>query len=123
MKAGELDNTTPGWTIGWLELEGVDGRLQLKLAGNCHPDLAGWKFRIRRFEPELSLGDDEEAVDCTGINLNQSGHGGDITADQVIKHFEVSHKELAKRLMAGENPAFVWRKVCTWNGTATTTVA
>ena len=61
VKAGELDNTRLGWTVGWLELEGVDGRLQLKLAGNCHPDLAGWKFRIRRFEPELPLTEDDDA--------------------------------------------------------------
>ncbi len=33
------------------------------LAGNCHPDLAGWKFRIRRVEPELPLADDEERAD------------------------------------------------------------
>jgi len=110
VKAGELDNTTLGWTIGWLELEGVDGRLQLKLAGNCHSDLAGWRFRIRRFEPELPLADDEECADYTGINLDQSGHVGDITADQMIKHHEMSHKELAERLMACEKPPFVWRK-------------
>ena len=110
VKAGELDNTTLGWTIGWLELEGVDGRLQLKLAGNCHPDLAGWKFRIHRLKPELPLADDEERADYTGISLDQSGHVGDITADQIIKHHEMSHNELTERLMAGEKPPFVWRK-------------
>ncbi len=111
VKAGEIDNTRLGWTVGWLELEGVEGRLQLKLAGNCHPDLAGWKFSIRRFEPELPLtDDDDERADYSGINLNQSGHVGDITADQMIKHHEISHKELAERLMAGEKPPFVWRK-------------
>ncbi len=111
VKAGELDNTQIGWTVGWLELEGIDGRLRLKLAGNCHPDLAGWKLLIRRFEPELPLaGDDEERTDYTGISLDQSGHVGDITADQMIKYHEMSHKELAERLMAGEKPPFVWRK-------------
>jgi len=30
VKTGELDNTRPGWTIGWLELEGVD-EMQLYL--------------------------------------------------------------------------------------------
>jgi len=43
-----------GWTIGWLQLDGFSDRLQLKLAGNCQPDLASWKFRIHRIEPELS---------------------------------------------------------------------
>lgn len=45
VQAGELDNTQLGWTTGWLELDGFEHRLELKLAGNCHPDLAGWKFR------------------------------------------------------------------------------
>ncbi len=52
-KSGELDNTTLAWTVGWLELDGVDQRMQLKLVGNCHAGLAGWKFRIYRVEPEL----------------------------------------------------------------------
>ena len=49
--AGELDNTTQGWTIGWVRLRDRDEPLQLKLAGNCHPDLAGWKFKIVRTDP------------------------------------------------------------------------
>ena len=48
---GELDNTILGWTTGWLKIEGIEKPLQLKLAGNCHPDLAGWKFKIVRTEP------------------------------------------------------------------------
>ncbi len=54
VQAGELDNTRLGWTIGWLELTGFPERLRLKLAGNCYPDLAGWKFRIKRAMPELA---------------------------------------------------------------------
>jgi len=108
VKAGELDNTTLGWTVGWLELEGIDQRLQLKLAGNCHPDLAGWKFRIHRIDPELPT--EDASPDCSGISLDQSGHVGDITADQMIKHHEISDKELVRRLMAGEKPPFTWRK-------------
>ncbi len=50
---GELDNTTQGWTIGWIRLQDRDEPLRLKLAGNCHPDLAGWKFRIVRTEPSV----------------------------------------------------------------------
>ncbi|MCC7337275.1 MAG: hypothetical protein IT422_19465 [Pirellulaceae bacterium] len=111
VKTGELDNTQLGWTMGWLELDGIDERLQLKLAGNCHPDLAGWKFRIHRIEPELEndFGGDEPP-DYSGISRNQSGHVGDITADQMIKHFEISTEELVQRLRAGEKPPFTWRK-------------
>ena len=108
VQAGELDNTKLGWTIGWLELEGIDQRLQLKLAGNCHPDLAGWKFRIDRVEPALPEGD--RSPDYSGISFDQSGHVGDITADQMIKHHEIPDDELARRLMAGEEPPFTWRK-------------
>ena len=109
VKAGELDNTCPGWTIGWLELGGIDERLQLKLAGNCHPDLAGWRFRIHRIEPELQA-DIDGSPDYSGIRFDQSGHVGDITADQMIKHHDIPSKELVRRLMAGEKPSFTWRK-------------
>lgn len=111
VQAGELDNTQPGWTIGWLQLDGVADRLTLKLAGNCHPDLAGWKFRIKRTEPEPEEPDDEEELpDYTGISLDQSGHVGDITADQMIKHHDLSVAELLARMRAGEKPPFTWRK-------------
>lgn len=109
--AGELDNTHIGWTIGWLELEGFDERLQLKLLGNCHPDLAGWKFRIKRVLPEPGTDlDGDEDSDYSGISFDQSGHVGDITADQVLKHFEIGNDELIQRLRAGEHPPFTWRK-------------
>ncbi len=45
---GELDNTTLRWTTGWIRLQGRDEPLRLKLAGNCHPDLAGWKIKVIR---------------------------------------------------------------------------
>jgi hypothetical protein len=114
VQAGELDNTQRGWTIGWLQLDGFADRLQLKLAGNCHPDLAGWKFRIHRIEPELPSDkpqDDEDApFDYSRISLDQSGHVGDITADQMIKHHDISNDELVRRLLAGEKPPYTWRK-------------
>ncbi len=111
VKAGELDNTQLGWTVGWLELDSVPERLMLKLAGNCHPDLAGWKFRIHRIEPDLpkDFGGDEPP-DYSGISSDQSGHVGDITADQMIKHFDIPDDELVRRLNAGEKPQFAWRK-------------
>lgn len=109
LQTGELDNTQRGWTIGWLQLDGFTDRLQLKLAGNCHPDLAGWKFRIHRIEPELS-GDEDAPFDYSGISLDQSGHVGDITADQMIKHHDIPNDELVRRLIAGEQPPYTLRK-------------
>lgn len=111
VRTGELDNTRLGWTIGWLELTGIEGRLELKLAGNCHPDLAGWKFRIKRTMPALERDlKNGPAPDYDGISRDQSGHVGEITADQMIKHFDIPDEELAHRLMAGEKPSFIWAK-------------
>lgn len=111
VQAGELDNTVQGWTIGWLSLSGFTERLELKLAGNCHPDLAGWKFQIKRIEPEPEeLDEESDRADYTGIRHQQSGHVGDITADQMIRHYDIPDNELAARLMSGEKPPFTWRK-------------
>ncbi len=111
VRNGEVDNTRLGWTVGWLELDGVDERLELKLVGNCHPDLAGWKFRITRTAPELELALDGDALpDYTGISRDHSGHVGDITADQMVKQFDIPDRELAERLMAGEKPPYTWSK-------------
>lgn len=114
--AGELDNTLFGWTIGWLELSGFEFRLQLKLAGNCHRDLAGWKFRIHRVEPELPPkpndddNEDNKKIVHATIHHDQSGHVGDITADQMIKRFDMTEDEIVRRLMAGEKPPFTLQK-------------
>ena len=87
---GQLDNTTPGWTTGWIRLEGRAEPLKLKLVGNCCADLAGWKFRIVRTQPSP---DRDEAMDYDGITTNQSGTIGDVTADQMVRHFECSTRK------------------------------
>ena len=104
---GELDNTQRGWTIGWVQIQGRDEPLKLKLAGNCHPDLAGWKFRIVRIDP---IPDWAEDLQLDGIATDQSGTIGDVTADQMIKHFECSPKEFVERSYAGNQPETTWRK-------------
>jgi len=89
---------TPSFQIG----------LELQLAGNCHPDLAGWKFRILCIEPDPPKDcDGDEPPDYSGISRDQSGHVGDITADQMIKHHEIPIEELTRRLIADEKPPFV----------------
>ena len=105
---GELDNTILGWTTGWLKIEGVEKPLQLKLAGNCHPDLAGWKFKIVRTEPIPNW--TEPLNHAESIAVNQSGIVGDITADQTLKHFECSDKEFVQRFYAGDPPPTTWQK-------------
>ena len=68
---GELDNRTLGWTVGWVKLRGRDEALQLKLVGNCHPDLAGWKFRIVRTDP---IPDWVGESNFDNLATDQSGH-------------------------------------------------
>jgi hypothetical protein len=104
---GELDNTTPGWTVGWIRLEGRAEPLRLKLAGNCHPDLAGWRFRIVRTEPSV---DRDEPIDYSGIATDQSGTIGDVTADQDVRHYECSTKEFVRRCREGPPPPTTLRK-------------
>ena len=105
---GELDNTIFGWTTGWLKLQGIEKPLQLKLAGNCHPDLAGWKFKIVRTEPIPGWAEPLNHV--TSIATDQSGIVGDITADQTLKHFECSDIEFVQRSYAGDPPPTTWQK-------------
>ena len=106
--AGEIDNTTLGWTVGWIKIGGREEPLRLKLVGNCHPDLAGWKFKVVRTEPIPDWA--EPLCHLDSIATDQSGHVGDVTADQDIKHFECSDKEFVNRSYAGEQPPTVWRK-------------
>ncbi|MEM7314297.1 MAG: hypothetical protein AAF497_14200 [Planctomycetota bacterium] len=107
---GELDNTKLGWTIGWVTVQGPEKpvTLRLKLAGNCWPDLAGWKFRIVRTDPIPDWAEPIQHMD--NINPDQSGHVGDVTADQVLKHFECSPYEFVQRSHEGEAPPTVLRK-------------
>jgi hypothetical protein len=100
--AGELDNKILGWTTGWLKIEGIEEPLKLKLAGNCHPDLAGWKFKVVRTDPIPDWA--EPLSRSEKIATDQSGHVGDITADQLLKQFECSVEEFLERTRAGDPP-------------------
>jgi hypothetical protein len=104
---GELDNTTPNWTIGWIRLQGRDEPLRLKLLGNCHPDLAGWKFRVVRTDPIPAwVGPN----DYSGIATDQSGTIGDVTADQTLQHYECSSSEFVRLAHEGNRPPTTLRK-------------
>jgi len=54
--------------------------------------------------------DHDHNPDYSGIKLDQSGHVGDITADQMVKHSDIPTSELLRRMRAGENPPFTMRK-------------
>jgi hypothetical protein len=104
---GELDNTRRDWTIGWIRLLDREEPLRLKLAGNCHPDLAGWRFRIVRPEP---LPPWTKPADYEGIATDQSGTIGDVTADQMLHHYECSDNEFVRLLRDGRQPPTTLRK-------------
>ncbi len=104
---GELDNTTLGWTVGWIRLEGRDEPLRLKLAGNCYPDLAGWKFRVVRTE---TCPDRDATLDVTKMATDQSGLIGDVTADQMLRQYDGSSEEFLRRTKNGCQPPTIWRK-------------
>jgi len=97
---GELDNTRRGRVTGWLQLEGREQPLQLALEGNCHPDLAGWRFQIVRLEPVP--GWEEKTAVPEFIATEQSGKVGDITADMTIRHFDCPFEEFLTRRKLGE---------------------
>lgn len=106
----ELDNTTKGWVTGWILIQNQQQplKLSLKLVGNCHPDLAGWKFKVVRTEPIPSWAQPLSHAD--NISPNQVGHAGDITADQELKHFNCSEEEFVHRAYLGEQTPTEWRK-------------
>lgn len=111
VEGGELDNTQFGWTIGWIKLRDQPEPLRLKLAGNCHPDLAGWKFQIVRIEEPRDDGPGATNPACYDfLDRDQSGHVGDITADQMLKQFDMPDDEAFERLREGESPPFTLRK-------------
>ncbi len=73
---GELDNTTPGKVTGWLRFlrrGKAPLHVTLYLAGDCHRDLQGRRFRVVNPDPS----DDD---DLKGFAAVQCGHTGDMTA-------------------------------------------
>ncbi len=96
---GEIDNTVKGCVTGWVRLSDRVELLRLDLQGDCHPDLAGWRFRIQRLR-DVPLW--AEPVDASGLANGQVGDAGDITADQVIRDFDCPIEEFLARKRAGE---------------------
>jgi len=104
---GELDNTKKGIVKGWIQFSDRPDQVRLFLKGNCHPDLAGWKFRIKRLR---SVPEWADPVDSSDLAAEQSGPAGDITADQTLKDSDCSVDEFLARIRAGEPPPYILRK-------------
>ncbi len=44
---GELDNTIPGWVVGWMQFAGKEGPVTVKLKGDFDHGFGGGKIRFR----------------------------------------------------------------------------
>ncbi len=80
---GELDNTTPGKVTGWIKFfrAGKDPlRVTLELAGDCHRDLQGKRFRISNPNPCERFPESAGRSYVDGLDPVQTGETGDITA-------------------------------------------
>ena len=104
---GELDNTTKGLVRGWIQFSDRPDPVRLFLKGDCHPDLAGWRFKIKR---RREVPDWAEPADSTPLAAEQLGHAGDITADQTLRDSDCPVDELLARMRAGEPPPHIMRK-------------
>ena len=104
---GEIDNTQRDRVVGWIRLSNRTEPLRLDLSGDCHPDLAGWRFRVVRVEPVPAWADETNADE---MSTDQTGEAGDITADQLLQHCDCPVDELLARIRAGEPPPMDLRK-------------
>jgi len=73
---GELDNTIPGKTTGWLRFVGMDDVVRLDLAGDFHRDIRGAKICLSG----CALDSEANRRYMEGFSTVQTGEAGDITA-------------------------------------------
>ncbi len=78
---GEIDNRTRGHVTGRLWLVGYTEPVELTLTGNAWRDLAGRRLEFKNPEPKPG--------DLDGLNLQQHGSIGDLTASRKVKVPEI----------------------------------
>lgn len=103
---GEIDNTQKGRVTGWIQFSNRSDRVTLNLKGDCQPDLAGWRFRVKRLRPVPEWADPSDAAQLTA---HQTGDAGTITASHRVNDPDCSPEELVTRCRLGEPPPSVWR--------------
>lgn len=101
--SGWIDNTTPGITLGGIELVGVPRPLQLILKGNCWRDLAGTRLDFVNPDPQLQ---DDVIESLHGLHR---GVVGDMTASKKVKVPLISQEEFVEYLEAKKQIPFEWR--------------
>lgn len=103
IKCGWIDNTTPGITLGGIELVGMQQPLKLILKGNCWRDLAG--SRLDFVNPDPRLQDNILEV----IHSLHRGVVGDMTASQKVKVPLISQEEFIEYLEANKEIPYEWK--------------
>jgi hypothetical protein len=74
---GELDNTTPGKVVGWMQFAGLENKVTFDLKGDFHRDIRGAKIRLTGDGQE---GDARAANYMDRFAATQTGDVGDMTA-------------------------------------------
>jgi hypothetical protein len=93
---GEIDNRTRGRVTGEIWLAGIDQPLELELAGDCAPDLAGCKLTFENPGP-IPMTTKPPA-------RQQRGPAGNITAARKVRVFDVAIEEALAMSRRGETP-------------------
>jgi hypothetical protein len=93
---GKIDNRARGRVTGEIWLAGIDQPLQLELAGDCAPDLAGCELR---FENPGSI-----PMTTKPPAPQQRGPAGEITAARKVRAFDVPIEEAMAMSRRGETP-------------------
>jgi hypothetical protein len=99
---GEIDNTVEGSTTGRIWLVGQEQPLVLNLIGDCWRDLAG--SRLVFTNPDPVAGDQPR-----GLNANQSGIVGDMTASRKNKVPLVGEEELQRLYQSKGKIPYEWK--------------
>lgn len=94
---GEIDNTEKGRVTGRIWLYGRENPVNLELEGNCREDIAGCTLKFRN--PDPYIGEEDP-----GLNANQIGKVGDMTASRKVRVFDCTLEEAMKMKDRGEIP-------------------
>lgn len=93
---GEIDNRIRDEVSGKIWLIGKDAPLELRLRGNCHRDVAGCVLHFENPKPTQGASHD------VGLNANQEGVVGDMTASRKVRVLDVSLEEAMRMSKAGQ---------------------
>lgn len=99
---GEIDNTVEGRTTGRIWLVGREEPLELSLVGDCWRDLAGTRLRFENTAPSAT-------ADAAGLQPQQNGLVGDITASRKNKVPLVDNEDFQRLYQLKAEIPFEWK--------------